>query len=173
MGGLVIIADLAAMAAFQRTISPDDRAAIQTLDDLANYALFSILGVTVVRETGLMYVGVTRARERLYLCNAWSRSLWGSTSYNPPSRFLSEIPSDLLRMVEPATEDRSRRGGGDGGREPIQVAAGDTVVHDKWGEGVVVSVSGRGSDARATIAFGEVGEKHLILAYAPLKRAVG
>ena len=58
LGGLVIIADLAAMAAFQRTISPDDRAAIQTLDDLANYALFSILGVTVVRETGLMYVGV-------------------------------------------------------------------------------------------------------------------
>jgi hypothetical protein len=54
----VIIADLTAMAAFQRTISPDDRAAIQTLDDLANYALFSILGVVVVRETGLMYAGV-------------------------------------------------------------------------------------------------------------------
>jgi DNA helicase II / ATP-dependent DNA helicase PcrA len=119
-------------------------------------------------ERRLMYVGVTRARERLYLCNAWSRSLWGSTSYNPPSRFLSEIPSDLLRMLEPATQGRSGRG--NGGREGIQVNPGDTVIHDKWGEGVVLSVSGRGSDARATIAFGEVGEKHLILAYAPLSK---
>ena len=120
-------------------------------------------------ERRLLYVGVTRARERLYLCHAWSRSLWGSTSYNPPSRFLSEIPSDLLKMKE-ASESEGRRGPA-GGPAPIQVAAGDTVVHDKWGEGVVVAVQGRGADARATIAFGEVGEKHLILAYAPLKKA--
>jgi DNA helicase-2/ATP-dependent DNA helicase PcrA len=120
-------------------------------------------------ERRLMYVGVTRSRERLYLCHAWSRSLWGSTSYNPPSRFLSEIPSDLLRIEESGASERT--GGRAGGREAIQVAAGDTVIHDKWGEGVVVAVQGRGSDARATIAFGEVGEKHLILAYAPLRKA--
>jgi hypothetical protein len=58
LGGLVIIADLAAMAAFQRSVSPDDLGAIQTMDDLANYALFSILGVVVVRETGLFYSGI-------------------------------------------------------------------------------------------------------------------
>jgi hypothetical protein len=58
LGGLVIIADLAAMAAFQRSVSPDDLSAIQTVDDLANYALFSILGVVVVRETRLFYAGV-------------------------------------------------------------------------------------------------------------------
>jgi hypothetical protein len=58
LGGLVIIADLAAMAAFQRTVSPDDLAAIQTVDDIANYGLFSFLGVVVVRDTGLFYAGI-------------------------------------------------------------------------------------------------------------------
>jgi DNA helicase-2/ATP-dependent DNA helicase PcrA len=53
---------------------------------------------------------------------------------------------------------------------PLQVAPGDTVIHDKWGEGVVLSVSGSGGDAQARIAFQEVGEKSLILAYAPLKK---
>ena len=72
--------------------------------------------------------------------------------------------------MKEASESEGRRGPA-GGPAPIQVAAGDTVVHDKWGEGVVVAVQGRGADARATIAFGEVGEKHLILAYAPLKKA--
>jgi len=74
-------------------------------------------------------------------------------------------------MLEPAADARRSRAGGAGGREPIQVAAGDTVVHEKWGEGVVLSVQGRGADARATVAFSDVGEKHLILAYAPLRRA--
>jgi DNA helicase-2/ATP-dependent DNA helicase PcrA len=120
-------------------------------------------------ERRLAYVGITRAQERLYLCHAWSRTLFGSTGYNPPSRFLSEIPSDLVRMVQSAQDGR-RRGGGPGGREPAQVAPGDTVVHDKWGEGVVLSVGGRGSDAEATVAFEEVGEKRLMLAYAPLKK---
>src|SRR5712691_3083201 len=57
LGGLVVIADLAAMAAFQRTVSPDDLSAIQTVDDLANYGLFSILGIIVVRDTRLFYAG--------------------------------------------------------------------------------------------------------------------
>jgi DNA helicase II / ATP-dependent DNA helicase PcrA len=122
-------------------------------------------------ERRLMYVGVTRARERLYLCHAWSRSLWGSTSYNPPSRFLSEIPSDLLRVREPARASEQRPVRGPGAREPLDVTAGDTVVHDKWGEGVVITVQGRGADARATVHFEEVGDKNLILAYAPLRRA--
>jgi DNA helicase-2/ATP-dependent DNA helicase PcrA len=59
---------------------------------------------------------------------------------------------------------------GPGNRPAIEIGPGDTVIHDRWGEGVVVAVSGIGSDARATVAFEDVGEKHLALAYAPLKR---
>jgi hypothetical protein len=58
LGGLVIVADLAAMALFQRTNIPEDRNAIQALDDIANYVLFSVLGIVVVRDTRLMYLGV-------------------------------------------------------------------------------------------------------------------
>jgi DNA helicase-2/ATP-dependent DNA helicase PcrA len=130
-------------------------------------------------ERRLAYVGITRAKERLYLTNAWSRSLFGQLSYNPPSRFLAEIPPDLVRQLEP--RGGRGRGGGTGGRggqvsqvrggrEQVEVRPGETVVHDKWGEGVVISVSGTGTDARATIAFEEVGEKHLMLAFAPLKK---
>src|SRR5439155_19944282 len=57
-------------------------------------------------ERRLCYVGITRARERLYLSNAWSRSLFGSTQYNPPSRFLNEIPEQLTRMVEGGRQAR-------------------------------------------------------------------
>ena len=128
-------------------------------------------------ERRLAYVGITRARERLYLCHAWSRTIWGSTNYNPPSRFLSEIPSDLLREIESNGSSQRLRGrvgvsvtSGGARREPPAVSAGDTVLHDRWGEGVVVSVSGSGSDAEATVAFEDEGEKRLLLAYAPLRR---
>jgi DNA helicase-2/ATP-dependent DNA helicase PcrA len=119
-------------------------------------------------ERRLAYVGITRARQRLYLTHAWSRSLFGGSNYNPPSRFLSEIPPHLVHSVggEPVTAGN----GGGPGREPLAVAAGDTVVHDRWGEGVVVSVSGAGERAEATIAFEDVGEKRLLLAYAPLAK---
>jgi DNA helicase-2/ATP-dependent DNA helicase PcrA len=127
-------------------------------------------------ERRLMYVGVTRARQRLYLTHAWSRTLFGTSSFNPPSRFLGEIPSELVRAMD---EDGSEESGGsvspiraavEGRREPIEISAGDTVLHDRWGEGVVITVSGRGSDAEATVRFEDVGEKHLLLAYAPLKK---
>ncbi len=123
-------------------------------------------------ERRLAYVGITRARERLYLCHAWSRTLWGGTSYNPPSRFLSEIPSELLSMLEEEDGRSTARGAASKGepRVAVTVSPGDTVVHEKWGEGVVLSVSGTGSDAQARVAFEEVGEKQLIVAYAPLKR---
>jgi DNA helicase-2/ATP-dependent DNA helicase PcrA len=57
-----------------------------------------------------------------------------------------------------------------GRREPVEVSPGDTVLHDRWGEGVVLTVSGAGSDAEATVIFEDEGEKRLLLAYAPLKR---
>jgi DNA helicase II / ATP-dependent DNA helicase PcrA len=119
-------------------------------------------------ERRLAYVGITRARKRLYLTHAWSRSLFGASSYNPPSRFLGEIPTELIDELE--------RGDGRGGPDPVvageppDVAAGDTVQHDRFGEGVVVAVSGRGHDAEAVIRFEDEGEKRLLLAYAPLRR---
>ncbi|MEX1046746.1 MAG: DNA helicase PcrA [Actinomycetota bacterium] len=119
-------------------------------------------------ERRLAYVGITRARERLYLCHAWSRTLFGGTNYNPPSRFLSEIPAGLLRVIE---EDGKKSATSVAPRDPVSVGPGDTVVHDKWGEGVVLSVSGSGTDAQARIQFEDIGEKQLILAYAPLRRA--
>ena len=132
-------------------------------------------------ERRLMYVGVTRAQERLYLTHAWSRTLFGSTSYNPPSRFLGEIPSELVRAIE---EDEGSVIGGSGSsstvsqiraavegrREVPQVSAGDTVLHERWGEGVVLTISGSGTDTEATVRFEDVGEKRLLLAYAPLKK---
>ena len=128
-------------------------------------------------ERRLMYVGVTRAQQRLYLTHAWSRTLFGSTSFNPPSRFLGEIPGELLRAID----ESESVGGSDGSVSPIrdavhgvrelpQVAPGDTVEHDKWGEGVVLAVNGSGTDAEVTIRFDDAGEKRLLLAYAPLKR---
>jgi DNA helicase-2/ATP-dependent DNA helicase PcrA len=130
-------------------------------------------------ERRLAYVGITRARERLYLTHAWSRSLFGTTSYNPPSRFLAEIPSDLLRSIE--EDELAAAGDGDGGsairqavsvgtRPSVDVVAGDTVLHDKWGEGVVLTVNGRGTDAEATVIFEDAGQKRLLLAYAPLRK---
>jgi DNA helicase-2/ATP-dependent DNA helicase PcrA len=129
-------------------------------------------------ERRLAYVGITRARERLYLTHAWSRSLFGTTSYNPPSRFLAELPGDLLRSIE--EDELGDAGEGDvsairravstGTYVSVDVVAGDTVVHDKWGEGVVLTVSGRGTDAEATVIFEDAGQKRLLLAYAPLRK---
>jgi DNA helicase II / ATP-dependent DNA helicase PcrA len=141
-------------------------------------------------ERRLAYVGITRAQQRLYLCHAWSRTLFGQTQYNPPSRFLNEIPAHLVALKEgesTAGRGRQRERDPDRGRAlqdgsppaPVTIArreapaidAGDTVLHDKWGEGVVLSVSGSGDGTEATIAFSDVGEKRVLLAYAPLRKA--
>jgi len=128
-------------------------------------------------ERRLAYVGITRARKRLYLTHAWSRSLFGGSNFNPPSRFLSEIPTHLLRQVKGEPEQAAMFGArgsvGDHGRfghDPADVREGDTVFHDKWGEGVIVSMSGVGQRVEATIAFEDVGEKRVLLAYAPLAK---
>ena len=120
-------------------------------------------------ERRLAYVGITRARRRLYISHAWSRSLFGASSYNPPSRFLNEVPAELVEERQ-AEEQPVHPEAGVGAALPPDVAEGDTVVHDRFGEGVVITVSGRGSDAEALIMFEDEGEKRLLLAYAPLKK---
>jgi DNA helicase II / ATP-dependent DNA helicase PcrA len=145
-------------------------------------------------ERRLAYVGITRARERLYLSNAWCRNLWGQTQYNPPSRFLSEIPDILVQAASggrrpnrltgrdagPRARDeiveaamrRGKVGPVHGtGAESLGLHVGETVVHAKWGEGVVLDVKGEGDRAEAKVRFPSVGEKHLALSLAPIKRA--
>jgi DNA helicase-2/ATP-dependent DNA helicase PcrA len=138
-------------------------------------------------ERRLCYVGITRARERLYISNAWSRSLFGATQYNPPSRFLNEIPEHLTRMVEGGRQARLAERGRAGivesalrgrgatparttGAENIGLRVGDDVMHGKWGEGVVLEVIGDGDKAEGIVRFASVGEKRLLLAWAPLKK---
>jgi DNA helicase-2/ATP-dependent DNA helicase PcrA len=133
-------------------------------------------------ERRLAYVGITRARERLFLTRSRERRAWGGApSYNPPSRFLEEIPEDLVEWQgrpEPAIAtaarkviDSGRRIPGAGMRPIISVAPGDRVTHDAFGLGVVVATAGMGDSAEATINFGgETGTKRLLLRYAPVEK---
>jgi DNA helicase-2/ATP-dependent DNA helicase PcrA len=142
----------------------------------------------LAEERRLAYVGITRAQQRLYLSRALVRSAWGQPSANPASRFLSEIPQDLIdwRRVEPSrsapatatTWGRSASSGGIASRgltrpapgkagwkdaPAMKLEVGDRVTHDKYGLGRVVAVDGAGLRATATIDFGGSGTVRLML----------
>ena len=138
-------------------------------------------------ERRLAYVGITRARERLYLSRAMTRSAWGSPMHNPASRFLDEIPAELVesRRDEPVLSwspsapapGMGRRAGGGKRPEPsagtrpvVGLATGDRVLHKTFGMGTVTDTSGVGDRAEATIDFGSVGTKRLLLRYAPVEK---
>ncbi len=148
-------------------------------------------------ERRLAYVGITRARERLYLTRSTMRSAWGQPSYNPPSRFLEEIPAAYVSWKRtgasasaPAagpvsgvaaslssSRSRSSAAGGSGfatrraGEKPtVALAVGDRVTHDQFGLGTVVAVKGTGANAEATIDFGDAKPKRLLLRYAPVEK---
>jgi DNA helicase-2/ATP-dependent DNA helicase PcrA len=162
-------------------------------------------------ERRLCYVGITRAERRLYLCHAWSRMLFGATDYHPPSRFLDEIPAELVQEIGAVR----KRGGGIGahreslvatavrrgealrhsagsfgdssgarddvmprpappsghGAERAGMRVGDDVVHGTYGEGVILAIRGDGDKAEADVHFRDVGQKTLLLAWAPLEKA--
>jgi DNA helicase-2/ATP-dependent DNA helicase PcrA len=123
-------------------------------------------------ERRLCYVGITRARERLYLLNAWSRSLWGGVTYNPPSRFLSEVPDELVHVAKPRESARAapRRSSLD----PGSLRIGEEVHHERWGRGVILDIHRSAAGLEATVNFPEVGgEKRLDLSLAPLRRVAG
>jgi len=134
-------------------------------------------------ERRLAYVGITRAEQRLYLTRAASRNWWGRPSFHTPSRFLSEIPPELiewrrdavaaLASTTPASQRMASRPGVTtvGNRAVPALVPGDRVTHDKFGLGTVVSADGYGDQAEAKIDFGgEYGVKHLVLRYAPLEK---
>jgi DNA helicase II / ATP-dependent DNA helicase PcrA len=125
-------------------------------------------------ERRLAYVGFTRAEDRLYLAHADHRTLWGGTSYNPPSRFLADLPSALVEERGATRATSAGRRARD--REMVELAGaefrkGDTVIHTKFGEGRITELSGEGERAEATVDFLDHGRKHLVLAYAPLVKA--
>lgn len=157
-------------------------------------------------ERRLAYVGITRAEQRLYLTHAASRNLYGATQYNPPSRFLDEIPAELVSEVEgtasrrrgsssrgsrrwaehrEARVDRAMRSGKSLGTDIAKPTApartqtgahekgirvGDDVRHSTWGEGVVLMIEGQGEKAEAVVRFPSVGEKRVLLSWAPLEK---
>ena len=152
-------------------------------------------------ERRLAYVGITRAMRHLTVIHAWSRLLYGSRQYNPPSRFLKEIPDELVqtvdgsRVVRSRYYSRSRRERNldrrsanrdeiveralDAGRRPVpspsgadrlELRVGDDVRHAQWGEGVIVDIDGTGDEAEASVRFPDVGEKRLLLSWAPLEK---
>ncbi len=123
-------------------------------------------------ERRLCYVGLTRARQCLHLSYAKSRMLYGQSSYNTPSRFLSEIPAHLVDHVKFRDRDRRRESVEPHAASSMEgeILAGDTVRHDKWGPGRVVSVRGTGDRAEAEIVFESAGAKRLLLCWAPLEK---
>ncbi len=149
-------------------------------------------------ERRLAYVGITRAQHRLYLTYAWARMIFGQTQYNPPSRFLDEIPSELIDEA-PGSRGQGRKlsrstfgasgtattfGGRDravdtalkprgpqpSGADSLGLKVGDDVAHKKWGEGVILDLRGTGDKTEVVVRFPSVGEKTLLLAWAPLEK---
>ena len=154
-------------------------------------------------ERRLAYVGITRAQQRLFLSRAQVRTSWGQPSYNPPSRFLDELPTTLVdwKRTESAqvswgsssASSRYADAGGyisaaasavatrrvrptppakpTAGTRPVpSLEPGDRVVHDTFGMGSVVTVEGVGERAVATVDFGSVGVKRLLLRYSPVEK---
>ena len=126
-------------------------------------------------ERRLAYVGITRAQDRLYLTSAWQRMLFGGSSYNPPSRFLQEVPDELIEKAAKRKRDRpSARAAATGPGKTVssdEVGPGDRVRHGKWGLGTVREVIGNGDRAEAEVMFDTQGKKRLLLAWAPLEKA--
>lgn len=119
-------------------------------------------------ERRLCYVGMTRAKERLYLTYAWRRNLNGNTLFNSVSRFLTEIPKHLKEKVgiEKGEEIPSL----DNKREKIEVAVGSKIRHADWGIGVILDKTDTESDIFVTVDFERVGLKKLSVNFAPLEK---
>lgn len=134
----------------------------------------------IEEERRLCYVGITRAKEKLYLTYAYQRTFFGSKNYSAPSRFLSEIPQELITVEKVSQEVPWTQGQfldfafpkkTDSFRSSRlsmeKINVGDRVYHDKFGEGTVIDVGGGG---RVTVVFDSYGEKVLVLDYAPMRK---
>ena len=135
----------------------------------------------IEEERRLAYVGLTRAEKRLYISRAEYRLTFGSPRYNPASRFLDEIPAELIEWknetrssFSPSAIKKSRLPSAPPPRATgkkstaMELAVGQRVSHDTFGLGTVVALAGDGDKAEATINFGQYGDKRLLLRYAPV-----
>ena len=173
------------MIGMEENIFPTSRAR----NDMSNHAM--------EEERRLCYVGMTRAKQKLYLINARQRNIFGNESYNRKSRFIEEIPAELIVSDNPVKQPDAReqaehtRGQrknfhryamdthalGDGTRDvrPAATPVSKTfekyqkVQHDKFGVGTVMEISGSGSSMLVSIDFGAAGVKRFAAAYAPIK----
>ncbi|MBU5467959.1 DNA helicase PcrA [Virgibacillus sp. MSJ-26] len=142
-------------------------------------------------ERRLAYVGITRAEKQLYVTHAKMRTLFGRTNMNPISRFINEIPEDLIDGVEetktemfgrqpifteeaikkPQPKRRARRTTNNTGAETKGWAPGDKAIHKKWGKGTVVKVEGEGEGMELDIAFpAPTGIKRVLARFAPITK---
>ncbi len=148
--------------------------------------LFSFDDNELEEERRLCYVGITRARERLTLTAANRRLVWGKYENNKPSRFLKEIPEELVNSTGVTSHAPSRQRQEftatnnvfqprvavkqEGAKLETGIMVGDKLRHGKFGDGVAVAISGSGDDLQITVAFPDVGVKKLMWKYAPLKK---
>ncbi|NCO24434.1 MAG: ATP-dependent DNA helicase PcrA [Candidatus Infernicultor aquiphilus] len=119
-------------------------------------------------ERRLCYVGMTRAKEKLYLTYAWRRNLNGNTLFNSVSRFLNEIPKHLQEKV--SVEEVEEIPSLNKIKEKIEVDVGDKIRHADWGIGTVLDKIGTENDIFITVDFKKVGLKKLSMNYAPLEK---
>src|SRR4026209_269396 len=125
-------------------------------------------------ERRLCYVGATRAMRDLYLTYAEQRRMHGVDSYGAPSRFIAEVPAELVEEVRPRVQVTRpvyvpARAGRFMDEEPGGLRLGQRVRHQKFGDGVVLSVEGQGSNARVQVNFERQGTKWLMMGYANLE----
>ncbi|HEX3612073.1 MAG TPA: DNA helicase PcrA [Sporichthyaceae bacterium] len=140
--------------------------------------------VELAEERRLAYVGITRAQERLYVSRSEVRRNWGTPQWFPASRFLDEIPAELIdwkrtsqrsaltALAAPSSSIRSAPGrpGNRPAVEVVSLVVGDRVTHDTFGLGTVVAVAGVADKAEATVDFGDGAPKRLLLRYAPVDK---
>lgn len=134
----------------------------------------------VEEERRLCYVGITRARENLMMCYAESRRLYGNENYNAPSRFINEVPAELMVEVRPRAhvtqtihrpepmQKVKKRISGDNDNNGLNI--GQRVSHKKFGEGVIIDLEGQGKSAHVQVKFESSGSKWLVVAYANLTK---
>ncbi len=124
-------------------------------------------------ERRLCYVGMTRAMHRLYLSYAETRRLHGSETYPLPSRFLREIPPELVEEIRPRAQISrplyQARPYHPVVEDQTGFRLGQQVLHPTFGEGVILDAEGQGSSARVQVKFATAGSKWLVVAYAKLQ----
>ena len=137
-------------------------------------------------ERRLCYVGFTRAMSKLYICHTESRRLHGEINLCRPSRFIKEIPNDLVEEIRlKSSISRPAVGGGRLGQNNVakslngsvevpdtDLSLGQRVLHAKFGEGVILNYEGQGSSARVQVSFDDVGSKWLVLSFAKLQSII-